>query len=130
MQQRKTMRNKSEQQYTKRIDHDSNEPHPMNTESTSIDVAPRRNEFPVKKFDSYCLIISSCFFLLPGAFGILYQLYLYSIVSAINPIRRGEAIQRTSNRDAITVAQLVITVVQYHYPLMRCAFIAINNIAV
>lgn len=46
----------------------------------------RRNIFPVNKSDSLCLIISSCFFLLPGAYGFYYDLHFYGVASAVTTV--------------------------------------------
>lgn len=43
----------------------------------------RRNVFPVNWHDSVCLVISSCFFLVPGAYGFANALYYYGVVSVI-----------------------------------------------
>lgn len=46
-------------------------------------VKRRRNVFPVSSHDSHCLMISSCFFLIPGIYACKVSSYLYFLVSFI-----------------------------------------------
>ena len=46
----------------------------------------RRNVFPVDKNDSFCLVISSCFFLIPGSYAFYNDLYFYGVVSFVTTI--------------------------------------------
>ena len=51
------------------------------TESTA---SPNlRNKFPVKISDSYCLMISSCFFLIPGGYAFAAGYPFYGVVSTV-----------------------------------------------
>ena len=43
----------------------------------------RRNIFPVNSQDSICLIVSSCFFLIPGCYAFNNSLHFYGIVSFV-----------------------------------------------
>ena len=43
----------------------------------------RRNIFPVSNQDSICLMVSSCFFLIPGCYAFNNSLYFHGIVSFV-----------------------------------------------
>ena len=45
-----------------------------------------RNVFPVDKHDAICLVVSSCFFLIPGAYAFSTDLPLYGIVSTVTTL--------------------------------------------
>ena len=51
-----------------------------------VATTPRRNKFPISEIDSNCLIISSCFFLLPGYFALTVGLYWFLATSAITTV--------------------------------------------
>ena len=43
----------------------------------------RRNIYPIASIDSFCLVVSSTFFLIPGIFAFSCSLYLFGVVSAV-----------------------------------------------
>ena len=45
-----------------------------------------RNIFPVNQHDAICLIVSSCFFLIPGGYAFSVDLPFYGIVSAVTTL--------------------------------------------
>jgi hypothetical protein len=45
-----------------------------------------RSEYSISEIDSYCLIFSSCFFLIPGYCALLYGLYFYLATSVVTTI--------------------------------------------
>lgn len=47
---------------------------------------PRRNTFPVNTHDSICLVVSSCFFLIPGFYAFYSDLSFYGVVSAVTTL--------------------------------------------
>lgn len=54
--------------------------------SDNDDKRSRRNIFPVNFYDSACLMISSCFFLIPGGYGFANNLMFFGFVSLITTI--------------------------------------------
>lgn len=46
----------------------------------------RRNRFPLSKGCSFCLVISSCFFLIPGYYALSSGLYWYLATSTVTTI--------------------------------------------
>jgi hypothetical protein len=56
--------------------------------TSAIDPNPqeKRNKFPVANTDANCLIISSCFFLIPGFYAFLIGQYFYLATSLVTTI--------------------------------------------
>lgn len=50
------------------------------------DTKTRRNAFPVHPHDSICLVVSSCFFLIPGCYAFYTALYFYGCVSFLTTL--------------------------------------------
>jgi len=46
----------------------------------------KKNVFPVKKYESRCLIISSTFFLIPGMYALTMSFYFYAVVSILTAL--------------------------------------------
>lgn len=54
--------------------------------TTTIAVFSRRNKYPIPHTDAYCLVSSSCFFLIPAYYAFYRGLIYYSILSIVTCI--------------------------------------------
>ena len=52
----------------------------------TLSQTPRKNTFPVNTHDSTCLVVSSCFFLIPGFYAFYNDLSFYGLVSALTTL--------------------------------------------
>ena len=90
----------------------------------------RRNQFPVRKTDSNLLVITSCFFLIPGYYAFTIRFYYYAVLSfittavSINYWRHAaDDYCRTSD---MIIARLSFTI----YFLYGCLFLKDSNLLV
>lgn len=46
----------------------------------------RRNKYPLSQKDSFCLVLSSCFFLIPACYAFFYGFYIHFLISLVTSL--------------------------------------------
>ena len=83
----------------------------------------KNNQYPIKSYESICLLISSCFFLGPGIYAYYSEFYFYFIISTITSIVSANYWRYAVIKDWRLTADLIVAKVSFViYFISGCIF--------